>query len=429
MSSAPDLEPPTKKPRVATDHGHYLQDQQKVYSEAEVCTATNSSWEKEEEAAERVPSPGRVRATGPLAVQHGHLPKDGKHISVKRLSLSLKRVTPRTSLTGHENDKEDKDQIGKDIRKSAISEYRGKPEEYMKSLVDADEEGEYSTEKEEMEHVLMKDVGNVAGHVTGPLVAAKHGHHSPNEENLQRATVKEISFVPKVTPRASFATDVRNIDHGDAHKKKGRKVEDQIGKDNSGRPEVSMEPSVSISEETEETTENTSSEYRGRTDESMEPSVSVSDESKKATKNVSSKYRVETNCEATNIDDREEASNVVGSCVLREEVGVEGIGKVMSSLGQSMESAVGTSKENENTATMSSLAVEGEMDENLENENAATSLSVEVSPTAGHAGKSEAYYSANFKSAIYSVLTSSPERHVINGEAVEIVDSFMALPG
>lgn len=429
MSSAPDLEPPTKKPRVATDHGHYLQDQQKVYSEAEVCTATNSSWEKEE-AAERVPSPGRVRATGPLAVQHGHLPKDGKHTSVKRLSLSLKRVTPRTSLTGHENDKEDKDQIGKDIRKSAISEYRGKPEEYMKSLVDADEEGEYSTEKEEKEHVLMEDIGNVARHVTGPLVAAKHGHHSPNEENLQRATVKRLALsLKKVTPRASFATDVRNIDHGDAHKKKGRKVEDQIGKDNSGRLEVSMEPSVSVSEETEETTENTSSECRGRADESMETSVSVSDESKKATKNVSSKHRVETDCEATNIDDREEASNVIGTCVLRQEVGVEGMGKVMSSLDQSMELAVDTSEENENAATMSSLAVEGEMDENLENENAATSLSVEVSPTAGHAGKSEAYYSANFKSAINSVLTSSPERHVINGEAVEIVDNFMALPG
>lgn len=425
MSSAPGLEPPTKKPRVATDHGHYLQDQQKVYSEAEVCTATNSSWEKEEEAAERVPSPGRVRATGPLAVQHGHLPKDGKHTSVKRLSLSLKRVTPRTSLTGHENDK-DEDQIGKDIRKSVSSEFRGKPEEYMESSVGADEEGENSTEKEEVEHVLMKDVGNVAGHITGPLVAAKHGHHSPNEEKLQRATVKRLALsLKKVTPRASFATDVRNIDHGDAHKKKGRKVEDQIGKDNSGRPEVSMEPSVSISEETEENTENTSSEYRGRADESEETSVGVSDESKKATKNVSSKYRVETDCEATNIDDREETSNIVGSCGLREEVGVEGIGKMMSS----MEPAVGTSEENENAATMSSLAMEGEMDENLENENSATSLSVEVSPMAGHAGKSEAYYSANFKSAINSVLTSSPERHVINGEAVKIVDNFMALPG
>lgn len=202
-----------------------------------------------------------------------------------------------------------------------------------------------------------------------------------------------------------------------------KKVEDQIGKDNrsdgSGRPEVSKE--------TEETTENT--EYRGRADESMETSVGVSDESKKATKNVSSKHRVETDSEATNIDDREEASSVVGSCALRVEVGVEGIGKVMSSSDRSMESAVGTSEENENAATMSSLAMEGEMDENLENENAVTSLSVEVSPTVGHAGKSEAYYSANFKSAINSVLTSSPERHVISGEAVEIVDNFMALPG
>lgn len=428
MSSAPDLQPPTKKPRPATDHAHYLQDQQKVYSKAEVCTATNSSWEKGEEAAERVPSPGRVHATGSLAVQHSHLPKDGKHTSVKRLSLSLKRVTPRASLTGHENDEDDK--IGKDIRKGVSSECRGKPEEYMESSVGADEEGENSSDKEEKEHVLTEDVGNVKG----PLVAVKHGHHSPREEKLKHATVKRLALsLKKVTPRASFAPDVRNIDHGDAHQKKDRNVEDQIGKDDrsdgSGRLEVSMEPSVSVSEETEETTEDT--EYRGKADESMETSVGVSDESKKATKNVSSKHRVETDCEATkfNIDDREEASNVVGSCALREEVGVEGIGKVMSSSDRSMESAVGTSEENENTATMSSLAMEGEMDENLEDENAATSLSVEVSPTAGHAGKSEAYYSANFKSAINSVLTSSPERHVISGEAVEIVDNFMALPG
>lgn len=416
MSSAPDLQPPTKKPRPATDHAHCLQDQQKIYSEAEVCTATNSSWEKGEEAAERLPSPGRVHATGSFAVQHSHLPKDGKHTSVKRLSLSLKRVTPRASLTGHENDKKDEDQIGKDIRKGVSSECRGKPEEYMESSVGADEEGENSLDKEEKKHVLTEDIANVKG----PLVAVKHGHHSPKEEKLQHATVKRLALsLKKVTPRASFAPDVRNIDYGDVHQKKDRKVEDQIGKDNSGRPKVS------VSEETEETMENTSSEYRGRADESMETSVGVSDESMKATMNVSSKHRVET----TNIDDREEASSVVGSCALREEVGVEGMGKVMSSSDRSMESAVGTSEENENAATMSNLAMEGEMDENLENENAATSLSVEVSPTAGHAGKSEAYYSANFKSAISSVLTSSPERHVISGKAVEIVDNFMALPG
>ena len=417
MSSAPDLQPPTKKPRPATDHAHYLKDQQKVYSEAEVCTATNSSWEKGEEAAERLPSPGRVHATGSFAVQHSHLPKDGKHTSVKRLSLSLKRVTPRASLTGHKNDKEDEDQIGKDIRKCVSSECRGKSEEYMESSVGADEEGENSSDKEEKEHILMEDIGNVKG----PLVAVKHGHHSPKEEKLKHATVKRLALsLKKVTPRASFAPDVSNIDHGDVHQKK---VEDQIGKDDrsdgSGRPEVSKE--------TEETTENT--EYRGRADESMETSVGVSDESKKATKNVSSKHRVEIDCEATNIDDREEASSIVGSCALREEVGVEGIGKMMSSSDQSRESAVGTSNENDNTVTMSSLAMEGEMDENLENENAVTSLSVEVSPTVGHAGKSEAYYSANFKSAINSVLTSSPERHVISGKAVEIVDNFMALPG
>jgi len=56
-------------------------------------------------------------------------------------------------------------------------------------------------------------------------------------------------------------------------------------------------------------------------------------------------------------------------------------------------------------------------------------LSVEAGPTVGGAGSSEAYYSANFKSAINTVLTSSPERHVISGEAVEVVDRFMTLPG
>lgn len=59
MSSTPELEPPAKKPRAATDDVHYLQGQQKVYSEAEVCTATStglSSWETGEEAAERVHS-------------------------------------------------------------------------------------------------------------------------------------------------------------------------------------------------------------------------------------------------------------------------------------------------------------------------------------------------------------------------------------
>ena len=95
-----EVEPPAKKPRAATDDVHYLQGQQKVYSKAEVCTTTStglSSWEAGEEAAEHVPSPGCVHVTEPLAVQQGHLPKDVKLqcTSVKKLSLSLKRVMPR----------------------------------------------------------------------------------------------------------------------------------------------------------------------------------------------------------------------------------------------------------------------------------------------------------------------------------------------
>ena len=437
MSSTLELEPPAKKPRAATDDVHYLQGQQKVYSEAEVCTATStglSSWETGEEAAERVPSPGCVHVTGPLAVQHGHLPKDVKLqcTSVKRLSLSLKRITPRTSLTGvrSTHDKEDEDRSGKEIRKNVTSEYRGRPEESIKSSVGVGEGGEIATDKEEKEQVLTEDVGNVAG----LLEAVKHGHSLPKDEKLQCATVKRLSLsLKKVTPKASFVPDVRSIDHDDVHQKEDRKVEDQIGKDNrsecSGRQEASIESSVSIGEETEEATKNISSESRRREDESMETSVSISEANKKATKNVSSEYRDETDCEATNIDEREEASNVEGSCRLRGEVGVEEMRKLMSSSEQSMGSAVGTSEENENVATMSTLAMEGGIDEKLGNENVATSLPLEVSPTAGHTGKSEAYYSANFKSAINSVITSSPEKHVISGEAVEIVDSFMTLPG
>ena len=440
-TSTPEVEPAAKKPRDDTDDVHYLQGQQKVYSEAEVCTATStglSSWETGEEAAEHVPSPGCVHVTEPLAVQQGHLPKDVKLqcTSVKKLSLSLKRVTPRASLTGvrstdHDNDK---DRIGKGIRKNVTSEYRGRPEESMESSVGVGEESEVAAEKEERkEQVLTEDFG----HVTGPLVVVKHGRFLPKDEKLQRATVKRLSLsLKKVTPKASFVPDVRS-----SAPKEDRNVEDQIGKDNrsqcSGRPEASMESSVSIGEGTGKATKNIRSEFRCREDGSMETSVGISEANKKATKNVSSEYRDETDCEAANIDDREGTSNVVGSCGLRGEVGVEGMEKGISSSDQSMGSAVGTSEknenvareENENNATMSSSATEGELDEKLENENAATALPVEVSPTVGHTGKSEAYYSANFKSAINSVITSSPERHVISGEAVEIVDSFMALPG
>ena len=359
-TSTPEVEPPAKKPRAATDDVHYLQGQQKVYSKAEVCTATStglSSWETGEEAAEHVPSPGYVHVTEPLAVQQGHLPKDVKLqcTSVKKLSLSLKRVTPRASLTGvrstdHDNDK---DRIGKGIRKNVTSEYRGRPEESMESSVGVGEESEIAAEKEEKEQVLTEDFG----HVTGPLVAVKHGRCLPKDEKMQCATVKRLSLsLKKVTPKASFVPDVRSI-----APKEDRNVEDQIGKGNrsecGGRPEASMESSVSIGEGTEEATTNISSESRHREDESMETSVGVSEENKKATKNVNSEYRDETNCEAANIDEREEALNVVGSCGLRGEVGVEEMRKLMSSSEQSMESAVGTGEKNEN-ATMSSSAME-----------------------------------------------------------------------
>ena len=42
---------------------------------------------------------------------------------------------------------------------------------------------------------------------------------------------------------------------------------------------------------------------------------------------------------------------------------------------------------------------------------------------------SEAYYSANFKAVLKSVLSSSPERHVIDEELAKIVEKFTHLAG
>lgn len=41
----------------------------------------------------------------------------------------------------------------------------------------------------------------------------------------------------------------------------------------------------------------------------------------------------------------------------------------------------------------------------------------------------EAYYSANFKSIMKTVLSDSPERHVISENGIKVVERFMALPG
>ena len=43
--------------------------------------------------------------------------------------------------------------------------------------------------------------------------------------------------------------------------------------------------------------------------------------------------------------------------------------------------------------------------------------------------KREAYYCANFKSVLKTVLSESPERHVISDSAARLVEQFMALPG
>ena len=41
----------------------------------------------------------------------------------------------------------------------------------------------------------------------------------------------------------------------------------------------------------------------------------------------------------------------------------------------------------------------------------------------------EAYYSANFKSILMTVLSDSPERHVISENGSRVVERFMELPG
>ena len=41
----------------------------------------------------------------------------------------------------------------------------------------------------------------------------------------------------------------------------------------------------------------------------------------------------------------------------------------------------------------------------------------------------EAYYSANFKSIMKTVVSDSPERHVISENGIKVVERFMALPG
>ena len=47
----------------------------------------------------------------------------------------------------------------------------------------------------------------------------------------------------------------------------------------------------------------------------------------------------------------------------------------------------------------------------------------------GPVEKREAYYSANFKSVLQTVLAESPERHVISDDAAKVVEQFMNLPG
>ena len=44
-------------------------------------------------------------------------------------------------------------------------------------------------------------------------------------------------------------------------------------------------------------------------------------------------------------------------------------------------------------------------------------------------GQKESYYSANFKSVLKAVLSTSPERGVISSEAIRTVERFLSLSG
>ena len=145
--------------------------------------------------------------------------------------------------------------------------------------------------------------------------------------------------------------------------------------------------------------------------------------------NVSSNCRGGSYCDAAN-------ESILGRCALSE----------LSGNGQEQEDAPGPLERRGSKEELSaeysirSVNVElkvctpssetvGEGSVHWSNRKDTLPLSVEAGPTVGGARSSEAYYSANFKSAINTVLTSSPERHVISGEAVEVVDRFMTLPG
>ncbi len=71
----------------------------------------------------------------------------------------------------------------------------------------------------------------------------------------------------------------------------------------------------------------------------------------------------------------------------------------------------------------------------LQTESSLTALSVEETDLPVHTtqqlgpGPGGSYYCANFETVLTTMLSSSPERHVINNEAVEAVERFMALPG
>ena len=138
-----------------------------------------------------------------------------------------------------------------------------------------------------------------------------------------------------------------------------------------------------------------------------------------------------SSCEATN--EKEEAS-ILGPCASGELTGngwEQGraavpspgpLAKTGSEEGRNAQSSLGDI----NVEVKASTSSSGEISEKWKNQQ---SLPVEVDLSVVGAGSSEAYYSANFKSAINTVLNNSPERHVISGAAVETVDRFMALPG
>ena len=79
---------------------------------------------------------------------------------------------------------------------------------------------------------------------------------------------------------------------------------------------------------------------------------------------------------------------------------------------------------------MSSSTIVDFSKEKAEPATSGVTSSGQIGPQSEESVKRDApYYSSNFKSVLKTVVTDSPERHVISEYGVKIVDEFMSLSG